>query len=434
MRRLSPTSKTCDGFSSTTWYPNGNGSHSKLKTGRDDYESLAIFEGTGKAWPRLVYDGLRKEISPEILSCVTSIDATRRQDRRDVTQIILAIDSAFNKLDRVLDAARGHLDGALRGENGHGRVAQDPADAIRRPFGPPFLRLIQPPNLETEVEVLKQRLTLDLLRKVASGEAVISAGEDLSLLGLAGSTSLPPSGSQPTPIPRNGGNTALVNKVVDFFGKVERAIGEVERATRRGLTHAKLGLGPASPNLFNVEDPGTSGFSIEQPKSGLGIEQPKSGLGIEQPKSGLGEFSNGDSPFSARGGDLRVDMALARVTDLFRQVGQTLRELEQAALQTETTARSMLADPQTQNLSKKDLIAVAADEIGRAFRLLEESSTNARRTVRRVLSHPVYGLGPGFAGLGLEERQALASAGGLDRRNLRLLDRRQPPVAISAST
>jgi Clostripain family len=398
---------------------NGNGNHSSAKLGRTAYEELDIFDGT-KAWPRLVYDELRKEISPEILTCITSIDATRPQDRRDVTQIILAIDSAFNKLDRVLAAARLHIDGTLKGKNGHGRVSGEPVNPVPHPFGPPFLRLIQPPSLETEVEVLKQRLTLDLLRKVASGEAAIGAAEYLSLLGLAGSTSLPPSGSQPTPIPQNGGNPALVNKVVDFFGKVERAIGEVERATRRGLTHAKLGLGPASPNLFNVQD-GGNGFGIEDPKSGLGIEDPKSGLGIEDPKSGLGELSNGGLSASVRGGDLRVDMALARVTDLFRQVGQTLRELEQAALQTETTARAMLADPQTQKLNPKDLVAAAAQEIGRAFRLLEESSTNARRTVRRVLSHPVYGLGPGSTGLGLEERQALASAGGLDRRSLRLL-------------
>jgi hypothetical protein len=120
-------------------------------------------------------------------------------------------------------------------------------------------------------------------------------------------------------------------------------------------------------------------------------------------------------------GDLRVDLALSRVAELFRQVGQSLKALEQATLEVETTARTVLVQGQAQDMSSKDILEAAAQEIERGFRILEEASGNARRTVRRVLGHPLYGIGPGVAGIGLEERQALAVSGGLDRRNLRLL-------------
>ena len=128
-----------------------------------------------------------------------------------------------------------------------------------------------------------------------------------------------------------------------------------------------------------------------------------------------------DYTLSSVSGDLRIDLALARVAELFREVGQALRALEDRTSDVEGTARAMLTEAQIQDLSREDLLKAAREEIVRAFRVLEEASTNARRIVRRVLSHPVYGLGPGSGGIGLEERKALAAAGGLDRRSLRLL-------------
>ena len=232
------------------------------------------------------------------------------------------------------------------------------------------------------------------------------------------------------------GDPHLVNNVVSFFAKVEGAIREVERATKKGLTHPRLGLGPTQPGQLGLDGPPKMGLGLDgppkmglgldgPPKMGLGLDgPPKMGLGLDgPPKMGLGDRSEKNRPggFSLVGGDLRVDLALARVAGLFQQVGDSLRGLEQATLEVETVARNMLAESQAQDLSKEELLGAASGEIDCAFRVLEDASGDARRTVRRVLGHPLYGIGPGGTGLGLEERQVLASAGGLDRRSLRLL-------------
>ena len=221
------------------------------------------------------------------------------------------------------------------------------------------------------------------------------------------------------------GAARIVTEVVEFFQKVEKAVGEAEHATRSGMTNAKFGLGPTAPNQFNIREAIRLGDSGEQPKSDLGDsgEQPKSDLGDsgEQPKSDLGPSSRRSGTTSARGGDLRIDLAFERVAELFGQVGAALKGMEEATLEVEIVARNMLADAQTQNLSREELLLAARHEIDRAFTILQEASVNARRTVRRVLAHPVYGVGPTTGVVGLEDRQALASAGGLDRRNLRLL-------------
>jgi hypothetical protein len=202
--------------------------------------------------------------------------------------------------------------------------------------------------------------------------------------------------------------------------RVENAVGDVERATRRGLTNAKFGLGPNSPTQFNI---GLGDIS-EQPKSEMGdiSEQPKSEMGdiSEQPKSEMGPSSRRTAG-GIRSGDLRVDLAFARVVELFSQVGGALRQLEEATLEIETVARGMLIDAQVQDLTKRQLLDAARDEIDRAFRVLQEAATTARRTVRQVLAHPVYGVGPASGVISLDDRQALAAAGGLDRRSLRLL-------------
>ena len=116
-----------------------------------------------------------------------------------------------------------------------------------------------------------------------------------------------------------------------------------------------------------------------------------------------------------------MDLALARVVDLYRQVAEALVGLEEAALSVEITARTVLSSRTARAMRKEDLKRASAQQIERSFRLLEDAAMAARRVVRRVLAHPIYGIGPGSGDLGLEERQVLARAGGLDRRSLRLL-------------
>ena len=385
---------------------NQNGKRSKdLKeiTGQNEYESLSIFDKSGRSWPRLVYDDLRQEISPEISECIVGIDAPNRVDRSVVTQIILSIDSAFNKLDRVLSAARTHVNDCLRPSNGTDKPKVERpavANGHAKKFGLPWLKLIQPIDLETQLQVLRQQAEL---KKLRNGNRAARAM---------------------APAPLADGDPALVNSVVDFFTKVESAIGEVERAARRGLTHPTLGLGPSSPGRLGPDIPPKQGHGPDiPPKQGHGPDiPPKQGHGPDiPPKQGHGETSV-EAPFNGTSsGDLRVDLALARVNELFQQVGQALRGLEQATLEVETTARTVLSGAEAEGLSKEDMMDAAAEEIVRSFRILEDASANSRRTVRRVLGHPLYGLGPGRVGIGLEERQALAVSGGLDRRNLRLL-------------
>ncbi len=72
-------------------------------------------------------------------------------------------------------------------------------------------------------------------------------------------------------------------------------------------------------------------------------------------------------------------------------------------------------------LSDSDYYATVRQRCGEAFGVLGEVALQARRTIRGVLAHPVYGLGPGPEGLGQAERDALATAAGLNRRNLALL-------------
>jgi hypothetical protein len=393
---------------------NQNGERSKdFKeiTGQKEYESLSIFEGDAKSWPRLVYDDLRQEISPELSDCIAGIEAPSRVDRSDVTQIILGIDSAFNKLDRVLTAARAQVDQCFRpsnGNNGHNGQAPRGANGPRK-FGLPWLKLIQPVDLETQLRELRQQKEL---KELLNGNGA-------------------PKPTAPAPL---ANDPALVNSVVDFFVKVENAIGEVERATRRGLTHPTLGLGPSSPGRLGPDVPPKAGYGPDvppkagygpdvPPKAGYGPDvPPKAGYGPDvPPKAGYGETSLERSFNGTFSGDLRVDLALARVNELFQQVGQALKGLEQATLKVETTARTVLAGAEAEGLTKEEMMGAAAEEIGRSFRILEDASANSRRTVRRVLGHPLYGLGPGDTGIGLEERQALAVNGGLDRRNLRLL-------------
>lgn len=157
----------------------------------------------------------------------------------------------------------------------------------------------------------------------------------------------------------------------------------------------------------------TSQFSLS-----LGIEPLTSG-----PKSGHGPDSSspGDGNGDGGGNDLRLDRAFARVIGLFREVGDSLQQLEQATVNLETTTREQVLDLPGVQAMYPDAPDIAAAEINARLRVLGEASTSARRIVRRVVSHPVYGLGPGAGGVGLDERQALAAAGGIDRRHLRLL-------------
>jgi hypothetical protein len=370
------------------------------KTGREVYEGLQIFQ-KATSWPELVYDDLRHELSAEVMNSVASIDPSRLQDRRDVAQIVLAIGASFNKLDHLLASSERYVDRERGGK------APAPYKASPMPitaFGPPHLRLIQPIDPATELASLETEGKLAKLR---------------------GEKKAPPPSARPS---------EDVGKVIAFLSRLEAAIASVEGTVVRGLTNARFGLGPIGSSQSTLgaaaslgsgdrpksglgSDPPKSGLGSDPPKSGLGSDPPKSGLGSDPPKSGLGSGGLG----TGMSGDLRIDLALTRVVDLYSQVAEALFALEEAALSVEVTARMVLSSRTTRAMSEEDFRRASAQQIERSFRLLEDAAMGARRVVRRVLAHPIYGIGPGSNDLGLEERQVLARAGGLDRRSLRLL-------------
>ena len=348
------------------------------------------------------------------MESLASVGANQPADRRDIAQIVLSIESSFNKLDRIIADARkcvkDDLDQASKNAPTPG--GRDGGEAIEKQFGPPWLKLIQPPNLATRVAFLKNLLQAQALEQAAAGEgrmlaAAFPGGGSLSERDFA---ALAAHMKPARPLPDE---VKLVNSVIEFFIRVESAVGDAENVTRRGLTNAKFGLGPTAPGQFNVTASRRLGDIGEEPKSNMGDvgEEPKSNFGATGPSASS----------SVPSGDLRVDLAFARVVELFQKMGFALQNLEESALRVETTARDLLMNARAQNLSREDLLRAASEEIDRSFRILEEASAGARRTVRHVLGHPVYGVGPTAGTVGLEERLALASAGGLDRRHLRLL-------------
>jgi len=60
-------------------------------------------------------------------------------------------------------------------------------------------------------------------------------------------------------------------------------------------------------------------------------------------------------------------------------------------------------------------------QVRRAFHILADASTQARRTLRRVIADPVYGFGPGPENVTAEDRRELARIGGLSSIELNLL-------------
>src|SRR5688572_13574846 len=376
--------------------PPGHGRRPVLN-GKQQYERLDIFPNHEKAaWPRLVYDGLRRTIPADLIVAIDGIGELQTGDRADVAQIIMSIEASLNQFDRAVQKAKQGVETTLtyppvsirRGKSG------TPAEPVRA-FSAPWLRLIAP----VPVEALQQAEALKKLMAPPKGQAQVRAGA---------------TASDPAP---------TASAIVAHLIRVENALSRVERVTRRGLIHARFGLGLLDPNPrgFGL-DPPKSGEGLDPPKSGEGLDPPKSGEGLDPPKSGEGL----DPPKSGEGlpdvdGDLRVDRGMRRVADLFVSVGRAMHALEQAAARVEHVARTALMVSPASATSPEVTRAAASQQIASAFLAMEETSARARRVIRRALAHPIYGLGPGEGQLTYDVRQDLASRGGLDRLRLKLL-------------
>jgi hypothetical protein len=383
--------------------PLPNGGPGSLKRGQKDYEELALFnsrEGERGAWPTLVYDDLKRTIPAELMVEIDGIGALQTGDRADVAQIIMSIESVLNGVDRsiarakrdivkaiVRDLSEPKLDTMVSPSSLEGVVTR-PVVTPKTTFGPPWLRLIQPLGIETlrEVDELKKRLPATTTLSYGSGP--------------------------------NGERLDVVDEAVERFKTIERAIGATEQVILRALTHVRFGLGPYSPNKLLVGD--VNGMGNGETKPGTGNGETKPGTGNGETKPGTGDVGTLLRPRSSSG-DLRADLALLRVADLFKQVGEALITLEAAATSVEAAARAMLIVSPVLTPDPRDAQKATAKEIDQSFRVVEEASSETRRTVRRILAHPVYGLGPGEEPLSLDIREDLALFGGLSRRHLKLL-------------
>ena len=366
-----------------------------LKRGRKDYDKLALFKdrkNDRNTWPRLVYDDLKRTIPAELMVEIDGIGALQTGDRADVAQIIMSIEAVLNGLDRAIKNGRRDILEAIVGtdETKPGTTEVSP----KKTFGPPWLRLIPALSAQVlkDVAELKQR------------QPVMSA---------------PLYGAGP-----NGERFDVVDKAVDRLRTIERALGAAEKMILRALTQVRFGLGPYSPQKLQLGEvkPGTG---LNEVKPGTGIGEVKPGTGEVKPGTGEVKPGTGDvgallRPGSSTG-DLRADLALLRVVDLFKQVAGSLIALEAAAAGVEDLARAMLVVAPVSTPDPRDAQRATAQEVDQAFGVLEEASLDTRRTLRRVLAHPVYGLGPGEDALSIDIREDLAQSGGLTRRFLKLL-------------
>jgi hypothetical protein len=364
-----------------------------------------------------VYDGLRQEIPEELLAFIESVGVTNQSDRIGVAQIIISIESWFNKFDRVLKDAEEQITAELRATFVPGarraltakKSRSDEVNEGDNVFGPPSLRLVSPVDILKRTEALQAVKTIRMQAGAVSHRepARITYAEpgDVAAQGEA-------TGDQPTP------TSPLIVRTIGWFKRLEGALEGVERAATRGLTNARFGLGPSDSDGFGFEHP-KSGHGFEHPKSGHGFEHPKSGHGFEHPKSGHGNGArdpNGSQESASDGAGLDEVAALySQVADAMQQLEQDVSDLESAA------AAALTVEGMGEGLDGRSRFEVISREICRSFGILKEAAANARRTVRQVLANPVYGLGPGPVPFGLDAREEMAVKSGLGRRNLQLL-------------
>lgn len=359
---------------------------SRLREGRTKYEELAIFQSSrSKAeWPNLVFGALAPD-EPEETVDVNGV--VRPVERSAVNQMLFAVDASHRRLSRAIEAARILAKEELERWIRLGRGRPLKARQLLAHLGPPALRL-------------------------TSLAAVIRRGQSTRIRKVDGRR--PP--------------------LVDALKRLEDRLGQVERTVRRVVTDATLGIGPSpSPGgigaSFN-EKSTDAGLNVKPADHGL-LEKPlHQGLsdvikstdpGLGSPATpALGQISLGSKiVFASSNSELG---SLATV-ELLGQVTRGLLLLERDVARIE---RDIAYYPANQLLLEAALPtdsfeAALKDRLDELFDLLEEDHVRAHMTIRWVLRHPTFGLGPGPLAIGRADRESFAAAAGFNRRQLRLL-------------
>lgn len=361
-----------------------------------EYKALTLAQVRDDAskptWATLVYDTLGTGLPEEVLTSTASSGAATRADRRAVSQILVTVDALFDVLDRRIEAGSRTMLGALRPPGTPGGVKPTPGKPTVTQF--PALQLLGYDTLQDEA---KRRATLKK-----------------------------PAGSTPARVARRtrGGQANGLLGAAASFGDIEGMLGNVERAVARTLTNATYGLGPGVA-------PGVAGFGGERDDSGKPIESHGADSGKPIESHGRKPIeSHGRKPIEMHGAagdgsDAGDATPAGLVTSLFAQIGGALAAVE-AALGSVETATALALTPSTVE-SSLGVVRTAPPlgmQLERGFDLLRDASTDARRTLKTVLAHPVYGIGPGPGSITVDDRRAMARAGGFSSAGLTLLSAR----------
>jgi hypothetical protein len=351
--------------------------------GRAEYEQLALVRDT--PWPSLVFDGLRSGLPADVAVAIEGSGASSRIDRTAVAQMLVSVDSVFDVLDRRIAATAAKVLAAMPE-----RMTSEERLAARHPEAVAPLGMLQ---LLRE-SALKSALAPKAVPAVMAAAAGSNPAHHAS--GFSQATAPPPPVSPP-------GSLA---DAASAFRSFEATLADTETTLRRTLTNGSFGLGPS---LGAVE---------RKPDLGAGERKPDLGAGERKPDLGAGERKPDLGPAV----QVTEPSAAIVTMDLFGQVATSLLTLERATAEAETIAAlGLLGSAASPGLEVLLTGARSFSQVERAFRTLAEASTEARRTLRRVVSHPAYGFGPGDAALDAEARRSLARASGLSSATLALL-------------
>jgi hypothetical protein len=360
--------------------------------GRAEYEQLSLVRGT--VWPSLVFDSLRSEIPSDVLNAIDGSGASSRSDRAAVAQMLVSVDSVFDVLDRRIAATAAKVLAAMPD-----RMTAEERLAARRPEAVAPLGMLQ------------------LLRESALEKALAPPAVPAALSATAGASQAQPSSgsSQSSAQAAQVASPGSIADAASAFRSFEATLADTEATLRRTLTNGTFGLGPAMGAGHDKADLGVghdkADLGAGHDKADLGAGHDKADLGVGHDKADLGPPASVQEPSAST-----VTM------NLFGQVARAMQAIERATSEAETVAAlGLIGSAPTPALEPLVNGAKTYGRVERAFRTLAESSTEARRTLRRVVSHPAYGFGPGNAGLDAEARRALARASGLSSATLTLL-------------
>ena len=203
-----------------------------------------------------------------------------------------------------------------------------------------------------------------------------------------------------------------LDEILDSFEKVERALAALVKGTRNSLTHAQFGLGPPKDTgtMGPPKDTGTMG-----PPKDTGTMGPPKDTGTMGPPKDTGTMG----PPKDTGTMGPNGQAMLELTGLFRTVADAMLQLQAATRSVERATAAALTGASRSYVSEDDRDYTSLTPALQAFNALDETCELARATVLRVLSDPMYGLGPGLE-LSMADRQALADLGGVTTRRLGL--------------